>query len=186
MQQENDTIDESSNELNSELESKPPKRLNILILLSVPTYIFVYSIASIWLLIDGWVNNFSSLYHLWGVDNLPSKVIFLIFTAIGAILGSAILGICSFHRYQAIEKSFDIDHLWGFLFSPLLATIIGILVFSIIQSGLIVLSGSIDGNHNPANATLGYLAIGAVTGYNWDVFIKKLQELSKSVLNVGG
>jgi len=158
-----------------------------LVTFGIPIYIFMYVAMATWLLFDGWITNFSSLQSMWrlpeGQSSLPSHVIFSIYTILGAILGSGLLGIISFHRYIAIEKSFDNDHAWGFLFAPLLAGIIGILIFSIIQSGLIVLSGQMSGTDNESSATLGYLAIGAVTGYNWDVFIQKMQELSSNILN---
>lgn len=154
--------------------------------LLVPIYIFTYTLIAIWLLIDGWINNFSSLFWLWSIANnevFPSQVFLLMFTIVGAILGSSLFGIITFHKYKAIEKSFDPDHLWGFFFSPLLAVIVGILVFAILQSGLVVLSGQVSNATSTDNATLGYLAIGGITGYNWDVFVKKLQELSENLLN---
>ncbi|MGF1746630.1 hypothetical protein [Vibrio minamisatsumaniensis] len=112
---------------------------------------------------------------------MPSIAVSLLFTQVGAVLGGALLAIVSFHRYQAIEKAFDKDHLWGFLFSPLLALIIGTLAFAIIQSGLVVLSGGLD-TKDHYTATLGYLSIGGIAGYNWDVFIKKLKDLSKNII----
>jgi hypothetical protein len=152
----------------------------------VPMYIFLYTMLAGWLLFDGLINSFSSIFWVWSIEateSFPALVVYLGFTILGAILGSALLGIISFHRYKAIEKTFDLDHLWGFFFSPLLAAIVGILMFAIIQSGLIVLSGDLSTAANNESATLGYLAIGGVTGYNWDVFIKKLQDLSKDILN---
>ncbi|MCR9655015.1 hypothetical protein NB537_09365 [Vibrio parahaemolyticus] len=151
----------------------------------VPPYIFVCTLGAIWLLIDGWVSNFSSISTLWAIDKdhaLPSVAVSLLFTQVGAVLGGALLAIVSFHRYQAIEKAFDKDHLWGFMFSPLLALIIGTLAFAIIQSGLVVLSGGID-TKDHYTATLGYLSIGGIAGYNWDVFIKKLKDLSKNIIS---
>jgi len=152
----------------------------------VPIYIFLYSLIAIWILIDGWLTDFSFVLKLWSVSDIksvPTLVHYVLFTMNGALFGSAILGIISFHRYFAIEKTFDADHLWGFLFSPLLALLVGILIFAIIQSGLVVLSGDLASATNPENATLGYLAIGGIAGYNWDVFVKKLQNLSKDVIN---
>jgi len=158
-----------------------------LVLIGVPIYIFLYVMMAIWLLFDGWITNFSSFQLVWslpkGQTSLPSHVVFSIYTILGAIIGSGVLGITSFHRYVAIEKSFDDDHVWGFIFSPLLAGSIGILIFAIIQSGLIVLAGQISSVEKESNATLGYLAIGGVTGYNWDKFIERMQELSSNILN---
>lgn len=82
---------------------------------------------------------------------------------------------------------FDRDHLWGFFLAPFLALIVGILIFALLQSGLVVLTNqSVTANAESADTTasLGYLAIGGVAGYNWDVFVKKLQELSANVMNI--
>lgn len=166
-------------------QAKQLKQQPLLVFI-VPVYIFMYAIAAIWTMVDGWLSNFSGILTLWSVTDaqtVPSVVTFLMFTMVGAVLGCAVLGIISFHRYYATEKTFDNDHIWGFLFAPLLALIVGILIYAIIQSGLVVLSGDIARASDPNNASLGYLAIGGVTGYNWDVFAKKLQELSKSVIN---
>ena len=150
----------------------------------VPPYIFACSLSAIWLLIDGWTSDFSSISSLWTINkdqDFPNVAISLLFTQVGAVLGGTLLSIVSFHKYQAIEKSFDKDHLWGFLFSPLLALIIGTLAFAIIQSGLVVLTGGLN-TKDQYTATLGYLSIGGIAGYNWDVFIKKLKDLSKNVI----
>ncbi|GAL15050.1 hypothetical protein JCM19233_6064 [Vibrio astriarenae] len=142
--------------------------------------------GAIWLLFDGWLNKFSSITWLWNgtaQTQFPELIYFLLFAIIGSLLGSALLGLTSFHRYKAIEKSFETDHIWGYFFLPVLALVVGILVFALIQAGLFVLAGDISSEKSPESATLGYLAIGGVAGYNWDVFIRKLQELSVSVLN---
>ncbi len=105
---------------------------------------------------------------------------------IGAVLGCSILGITSFHRYVAIEKDFDCDHIWGFLLAPLLSIVVGLLIFALLQSGLVVLTSQTTPsafNDLSVTSTFGYLAIGGVAGYNWDVFVKKLQELSANVIN---
>nr|MBF4349255.1 hypothetical protein [Vibrio anguillarum] len=77
-----------------------------LITLSIPIYIFLYVVMATWLLFDGWITNFSSLQSIWtlseGQSSLPSHVVFSIYTILGAILGSGLLGIISFHRYVAI------------------------------------------------------------------------------------
>jgi hypothetical protein len=172
---------EQTTSSDSTVAKKNGKVLNL-----IPIYIFIYTLTAIWILIDGLLTDFSFILKLWVIDDsqaVPPIVTYLIFTMVGSVLGSSLLGITSFHRYQAVEKSFDVDHLWGFFFSPLLALIVGILIFAIIQSGLVVLSGNLASATNPENATLGYLAIGGISGYNWDVVVKKIQNLSKDVLN---
>ena len=163
---------------NDNPESSPRSRVALL----VPPYIFIYSLTALWLVVDGWLTGFKSVLALWSdLSIVPPFVISMMFTMTGALLGSAILGIISFHRYYAVEKSFDANHVWGFLFSPLLALIIGALFFALLKSGLVVLSGASGEVTEPVSASLGYFAIGGVVGYNWDVFVKKLEELSKNL-----
>ncbi|MCH2089764.1 MAG: hypothetical protein MK175_21505 [Pseudoalteromonas sp.] len=156
----------------------------------VPIYVFIYSTFAVWLLVDGWLTGFSSILKLWGVGvsggiEIPAQVPFLFFTIVGSLFGCGILGITSFHRHYAISCSFEKKHIWGFYLAPLLATLVGCLVFAIVQSGLLVLTGDIADENDPVRATLGYVAIGGVAGYNWDVFIKKLENLSRDILNPG-
>ncbi|MBT0585579.1 hypothetical protein [Alteromonas oceanisediminis] len=152
----------------------------------VPIYVLVYSLLALWLLVDGWLSGFSSLLKFWEVGHdveIPAQIPFLFFTIVGSLLGSAILGITSFHRHYAISHSFNRKHIWGFYFAPLLATTVGCLIFAIVQSGLLVLTGDIANEKDPVRATLGYVAIGGIAGYNWDVFVKKLESLSQDLLN---
>lgn len=154
----------------------------------VPLYTLAYSMFAIWLLVDGWLTGFSSVLSLWHLDEnfkVPAQVPFLFFTIVGALLGSAILSITSFHRHYAINYSFNSKHIWGYFLVPLLAALVGCLVFAIVQSGLLVLTGDIANESNPVRATLGYVAIGGVAGYNWDIFVKKLENLSQDLLNSG-
>ena len=154
----------------------------------VPLYTLAYSLFAIWLLVDGWLTSFSSILNLWHLDEgfkVPAQVPFLFFTIVGALLGSAILSITSFHRHYAINCSFNSKHIWGYFLAPLLATLVGCLVFAIVQSGLLVLTGDIANESDPVRATLGYVTIGGVAGYNWDIFVKKLENLSQDLLNSG-
>lgn len=147
-------------------------------------YITAYSGFSIWLLFDGWINNFSALHYLWRVESgfeLPDYVQLALTTSLGAVLGGAILSVVSFHRYVAIEKSFEPEHGWGFLVMPLLSIIIGLVVYSLVQGGLLILSGSITEENSPKSAHLGFTAIGCISGYNWDKVASQLQKLSNKV-----
>lgn len=183
-----------ANQLNSECEPNEPisppntQKSAIFVIAAIVTslYILTYSLSTIWLMFDGWVNQFTSIYWLWGimVDEKPfaPQICFALYTVLGAIMGGALLSITSFHRHFSIEKKFDTDHLWGYWFTPVLSMIVGIIVYALVQSGLLVLSGTSNTQENIQTAALGYTAIGSISGYNWDIFIKKLQDLSK-ILN---
>lgn len=152
-------------------------------------YIVSCTIFPIWLLFDGWLTNFSSIFSLFGAPSEEANhetITFVLFTCVGSLLGSALLSIVSFHRYVAVEKSFDRDHIFGFMFSPFLAFIVGIMTFCILHSGIFILSGNQAADTSSISASLGHIAIGAVAGYNWDVFVKKVQNLSTQLFKENG
>ena len=151
---------------------------------AIAVYIVLYCFFSIKYILMAWSKDYSFLSHL--LDNYNNLVndkslVLVIYTILGSILGGAILSITSLHKYSAQEKNFDIDHLWGYLFSPLLSTIIGILTFCFLQCGLLILTGTINENSTSLMVMLGYTASGAVGAYNWDVFITKLKKLSEKI-----
>ncbi|EKN4822386.1 hypothetical protein ACMU9X_000442 [Yersinia enterocolitica] len=147
-------------------------------------YISFYSLFSVKFLLMAWSGDFSFLSLILNdYSKLVSNksLILVIYTIIGAILGGAILGITSLHKYSAKTKSLDFDHLCGYLLAPLLSIIIGILIFCFLQSGLLILTGSINDNSSSVMVMLGYTGVGAIGAYNWDVFIIKLKNLSKKM-----
>lgn len=103
------------------------------------------------------------------------------YTVAGALLGGATLSITSLHKYTAVTKTLDVDHLWGYLMAPVLSIVIGLLIFCLLYSGLMVLNGGTNINSEISSVRIGYLSLGAIGSYNWDVFVLKLQKLSKQV-----
>lgn len=99
-----------------------------------------------------------------------------LFCVFGAILGGSVLNITSFHKYIAIQKNLDKDHFFGFFITPILSIVIGIISFSFAKIGLFLFT-SID----ESSAPFIFISIGVIAGYNWDVFIKKLNNLSSSI-----
>lgn len=159
-----------------------------LMIVFIIVFITIYSFLTFWLLFDGLINQFSILHGIWRVDpevGFNSEIQLAFFTMLGAIFGGAILSFTSFHRYVAVEKGFDIDHLWGYILAPVLNIIIGVIVYALLQSGLLVLTGSFTGDNHQVSSAFGFLAIGCIAGYNWDDFIKKLEELSKKLFKKG-
>ena len=65
--------------------------------------------------------------------------------------------------------------------APILSIVIGILIFCLLYSGIMVLNGGSSINTAQASVKIGYLSLGAICSYNWDVFVIKLQKLSKHV-----
>lgn len=55
------------------------------------------------------------ILHFNNTFTVNEEIKLAIFTTFGAILGGATLGITSLHKYAAVNKKLDIDHLWGYL-----------------------------------------------------------------------
>lgn len=147
-------------------------------------YIMTYTLFVIKLLFCSWLGDYDFLNNLFHPSSkliANEQIKLAIFTIIGALLGGATLGITSLHRYSAVTKTLDIDHLWGYLMAPILSIVIGVLIFCLLYSGLMVLNGGANVNAEQTSVKIGYLSLGAICSYNWDVFVLKLQKLSKHV-----
>ncbi|WPU30327.1 hypothetical protein SIO17_14550 [Pseudoalteromonas piscicida] len=146
-------------------------------------FLLLQNILGIWLVFEGVINGFnfitSQLHNK--TDAIDSTTILMLFTCTGALLGSNILNVISFHRYIAIEKKFDPDHVWGFFLNPFLSITIGAVAFGLLQAGLFILNGSNIVKSTSHVQSFGYLGFGAIAGYNWDVFVQKIQNASKSI-----
>lgn len=147
-------------------------------------YIMAYTLFSIKYLFLSWAGDYAFLNNLIHASDsfvANEEMKLAIFTIIGALFGGATLGITSLHKYSAVTKKLDIDHLWGYLMAPILSIVIGILIFCLLYSGIMVLNGGSSINTAQASVKIGYLSLGAICSYNWDVFVIKLQKLSKHV-----
>jgi hypothetical protein len=98
-------------------------------------------------------------------------------------LGCGALAIVSFHKYVAYEKGFELAHVWGYFCGPWLAATFGIVVFALLQSGLLVFSGKFPENGQFETANLGYLAIGFLAGFGWFRFTKIIEHLITRVFS---
>lgn len=155
-----------------------------LVVFVILCYIISVTMLSVFLLFSGWLSNFNFIFNITNskpADGLDDMVILCLYTISGALLGGSTLSITSFHRHIIVNKCLGVDHVWGYILAPLLSTVIGILVFCLIQGGLIVFTGGDYNNSSAISAMLGYIAFGAIGAYNWDVFILKLQSLSKKI-----
>ncbi len=170
------------NKLNNEPPGPVAKYPNLhwLMILIFP-YIVAYTLLGLWLILDGFFNGFSSIYWIWDLnreDGFSELDKHTLFSLVGSIIGCGALDIVSFHKYIAIKKVFDVDHTWGFFFSPVLAAIIGLMVFALFQSGLLVFAGTVSNENAPVTAELGFTAIGFISGYSWPNVISKFRDIS--------
>lgn len=147
-------------------------------------YIVAYLLGSIWLFVEGWLNRFGAVHGVWsypGDQDFPPMLQSAMFSLTGAVMGAGVLSITSFYKYTSVEKTFHTHHMWGYYFAPVLASIIGLMAFALLQSGLLVFSGS-NASTSPISH-LGYLSIGFISGYGWYQFTVKIDELVEKILS---
>lgn len=147
-------------------------------------YIMAYTLFTLKYLVLSWSEDYTFIGDVMSLPMTfsPNEEIKLaLFTIAGAVLGGATLGITSLHKYSAIEKTLDTDHLWGYLMAPVLSVVIGVLIFCLLHSGIMVLSGGVNSNPEKNSVKIGYMSLGAICSFNWDAFVIKLQKLSRHV-----
>jgi hypothetical protein len=108
--------------------------------------------------------------------NPPGIFTALLHAMLGGILGAGVLGMVSFHRYVSMLGVFDVRHAWGYLFAPLLGAVLGLIVFALLQSGLLIFSGNTV-NQTTVVANLGYLALGFLSGFGWYSATRRIERL---------
>ncbi len=104
-------------------------------------------------------------------------VLLVMFTMVGGVLGAGVLGMVSFHRYESMLGTFHVRHAWGFLYAPLLAGILSLVVFALMQGGLLVF-GELKAPEEFSHITgLAYLAIGFLSGFGWYPATQKIEQI---------
>lgn len=137
--------------------------------LTIVLYSAAYLIGALALLLDFWVLNQVSLRRLVGLngaDPLPPLFLSALHAMLGAVLGAGVLSIVSFHHYTSVRGDFQSRHVWGYFTAPLLAMVLGLIVFALLQSGLLIFAGGAKGEPDDV-ARLGYLAVGFLAGFGW-------------------
>lgn len=162
-----------------EIEIERPSSISMILLI---LFVISYLVGAIWLFIEGWLNQFMALNRVWGYPGdkpFPEMLQSALFSLVGAIMGCGVLGITSFYRYVCIEDNFKRSHVWGYYLAPILAGIVGLMTFALLQSGLLIFSGGVQ-NATPVSH-LGYLALGFLSGFSWYRFTSKADEIASNL-----
>lgn len=146
-------------------------------------FIIGYITIGLIIFIDTWVGEqvvLKSLVRGSLVDAIPQAFVSAFYMMIGAILGCGVLDVVSFHKYVAVKRDFQRSHVWGYFVAPWLAAVLGLIVFALLQTGLLVFSGgksSAASEQNPEAAYLGFLATGFLAGFGWYEVTQRIRRL---------
>jgi hypothetical protein len=176
------------NDVPKQILPAPPPQTPFIGKLAILLFLLSYLTADFSLLIDCWLNNGGRIrsFLLTGdVHEFPPLFNSAIYAVLGSILGCGVLDVVSFHKYVAIKRDFQTPHVWGYFFAPWLAAILGLVVFALLQSGLLILGGG--NSATPSEVTnLGFLAIGFLSGYGWYDVVQRIKRLITRMFTESG
>jgi len=164
------------------VEQVPGPQAPFAVRVIIVLFVLSYMIATLWLLLDAWVFGSMRLRWLLGMNGdapLPSVFLSAFHAMLGAVLGAGALGIVSFHHYTSIKGDFQSRHVWGYFVAPVLASVLGLVVFALLQSGLLVFAGGGSADKADDLARLGYLAVGFLAGFGWYEATQAIQRIVK-------
>lgn len=164
-----------------------PPQAPFAVKLLIVVFVVGYICVALWLLLDTWVLDQTNLRRLLGVGpatTLPPVFVSAMHAMLGAVLGAGVLDIVSFHLYVSIKGDFRARHVWGYFVAPLLAAVLGLVVFALLQSGLLVFAGGAKDKADEV-ARLGYLAVGFLAGFGWYEATESIQRIVKRFFSTG-
>lgn len=134
----------------------------------------------LYLVVDTWVHEqalLRGLLDLKADDSLPPNFHSATYAVLGSILGAGALGLVSFHRHVSVKQDFQLPHVWGYFVAPWLSAVLGLIVFALLQTGLLVFSGGTTSGQNTDISHMGYLMVGFLSGFGWVQAVEKIREV---------
>lgn len=145
--------------------------------------VFLYLLAGlfffIFLMLDTWSGDFDVPRNLFGLSTefvADPDFQFFMFAASGGGLGGVIYSILGFHRHVSLRKDFESHFAWGYFFSPWMATVLGLVAFVLVQSGLLVFAPQSEATGD-ARTEIGYFGFGFLAGFGWTSATEKFRQL---------
>lgn len=133
----------------------------------------------VYLMLDSWSGEFVVPRNVLGLTRTfvdESDFQFFMFAASGGGLGGVIYSVLAFHRHVSIRLDFEPHFAWGYFFSPWMATVMGMVAFILVQSGLLVFAP--QGEPSTGTGTdIGYFGFGFLAGFGWTSATEKFRQL---------
>ena len=164
-------------------ESAPEPQLKgraaFILHLSIVVYLLAGVFFFVFLTLDAWSGRFAVARTVFQLpDEFVSAGLFraFMFSATGGGLGGILYSMLAFHRHVSVRQDFHQAYAWGFFLSPWVASVLGGVVFALVQGGLLVFAGA-TAPESSTVADLGYLGLGFLSGFGWNAVTEKLRQL---------
>ncbi len=156
----------------------------LLLKIVLVAWMLTYLSAALILLANTWLKTNHVFCQVFGVPDCGAiSPLFIsgLHAVLGGVLGAGALGLVSFHRHVSEIPEFDPAHAWGYLFAPWLAGVLGLIVFALLQTGLLVFSGGVSASEDAALSNLAFLAIGFLSGFGWYDATQRIRRVVKRI-----
>jgi hypothetical protein len=134
---------------------------------------------------------FALLIWAWGKEggaepDALQTLRFLALSADGAVIGATIHCLFGLHMHVAVLADFNPRFSASYILGPLVAAMLGMLMFLILHAGLFALGTDPVSTSNALRASLFYTAVGALTGLAWDSVILRLDAVAGQIFGAPG
>ncbi len=167
--------DESSDGQDGSPSSRAPLHLKLTVFLYLLLGLFFF----VYLMLDSWSGEFWVPQKILGLSAsfvLEPDFQFFMFAASGGGLGGTIYSVLGFHRHVSLRKDFETDFVWGYIYSPWMATVMGLVAFTLVQGGLLIFAPQNDGT-SATRTEIGYFGFGFLAGFGWTSATEKFRQL---------
>ena len=147
-----------------------PQHALVVIMWLIVLWMIAYTSLALYCILDLWISPSHVLCRVFAIadcSKFPPSATSAAHAILGGIIGAGVLGMVSFHKHVSLQQSFNLAHGWGYLFAPLLGALLGLIVFALVQSGLLVFSGTAQLDKPSFVANLGYISVGFLAGFGW-------------------
>ncbi|NQT62977.1 MAG: hypothetical protein HQ556_08485 [Candidatus Marinimicrobia bacterium] len=119
-------------------------------------------------------------HHLWIVPEWYSSNILAFMSVYMGILGGIIYLLRNVYIHRAVRNDWDPQWYVWYYIRPLTSSISGFVSYIFLKAGLLVL----DAKQVDVDIMYGYLAFAFIAGYNVDNFMKKIEEIARTLWGI--
>lgn len=155
------------------------------IALGLGVYLVLCGLVALYAMGDLWAGRFTLPRLLFPGIDLKAHDLAAIqsfgYTALGAVIGAAILSLYGLHQHAAMKADFRSSYLGSYVVGPWASAFLGVAAYALVRGGLLVFGGSGEVDGATPSTQLAYLALGILTGFAFDRVLAKMNDLAEQV-----
>ncbi len=134
------------------------------------------------LVLLGLVPAFILLFYYKAIDLKSDLILLGCYCALFGLLGGVINCLRSIYLHVSVFNDWDESWAVWYFLRPIISSVMGLISFVFIEAGLLVFTA--QGTNYSNSSAMAYFAFSFLAGYNVQNFLRKIEEVSKSLLGV--